>query len=70
MSKEIETAIAREQARLERLLERTRAGDLKAGAPGLESIPDLLEQIRAAIDQIEVAIGAERAQRGDDRPSP
>ena len=65
MSKDIEAAIAREQERLLRLLERTRAGDLSVEGPGRESIPDLLAQIRAAIDQIEIAIGVENAARRD-----
>ena len=65
MSKDIEAAIAREQERLARLLERTRAGDLSVEGPGRESIPDLLAQIRAAIDQIEIAIGVENAARRD-----
>lgn len=63
MSKDIEAAIAREQERLARLLELTRRGDVSADAPGFESIPDLLAQIRAAIDQIEIAVGVERAAR-------
>lgn len=62
MSQEIEAAIAREQERLARLLDMTRAGKVPA-APISETIPELLAQIREAIDKIEIAVGEEFAAR-------
>jgi hypothetical protein len=62
MGIDIEAAIAREQERLARLLELARAGEI-ARAPGRESIPDLLAQITATIDEIEVAVGVANASR-------
>lgn len=63
MSQEIEAAIAREQERLARLLEMTRSGKMPAETMARETIPELLAQIREAIDQIEILVGEEIATR-------
>ena len=64
MNDELEAAIATEQERLRKLLVSVREGNVSLRSlPAQETITSLLAQIRAAIDQIEVAVEKHLAPR-------